>query len=885
MKKQTGTDASYKFLCTEAEDAHLAGDALKVIHITAVALNQLTDDLANGVKIPFANVRWAFYFSIYWANDDWKFAKLQETLKKFQPLKNREDSQLLHFLLFTFRSHLQGELDCTKLLSLDSKWIKKRSTESYDIAALTLTIELIWYWAPVSESWKTVALDWLEKAKPNSTFAISMELLIARLNTQSQLYESNVPLFTGIDKCKLRFQQKLLVECWGLFFDFKNDELAVKLKQLVNTGLSVDSPHYSSFFTLSHFSRVERESQESQYVSLSRIAHIEARRPAKLDHIIREKKFYSSYTTIAVAGFSDDTANARQDCIRHAARSQINALRNWDFGDWKTGERMKAKIYLEIGARKIRPFFELGLEAAARAGWIPKQGKSPHIDVCLNLLDSLSADDRERFAKKMLKLPKQSWDHVIRVLEELSDAIPESCLDELARWTIDCDQVLRSSKWSPGTSIGIWSDILEHIESKHMAFSILAPRVNEIASDFNHWHHEKELIVIWLVSAEKSLAENTLSKLIEGSCPDHGLADRFAIVFNSVKNRPELSDFAKTWLLGHVDSANIFDKFFLDHIEKIGVEKISDAKFYIGLRNEIIEFCNKNLRRKSDEPVEIGSTRNYHHFFQFLKTNKSDLELIDVLVKVIDKSAVHFVNKVEPLACLCHLVKYGPKVQAKLIFDKSKNWIREKITGQEIPFPGGPLSNVRVSGGNRVPVDGVFLMLLESFALKVPLQSKEMIFEWLTRHALSIRPTNCDSALRICIFIAISFGDESENVISIAAIASAIAQSSFASAPLEVIYGMGSALFPSDNEDFEEDYARHSSRRIFQELFLRYLERGATLANPLVRRSVAEFVGKWLDINSDIPALRILQDKLLEDPRLRVRSALKFRSKEQRTKN
>ena len=872
---------SFDFLCREAEEAHLAGDGLKVNHITTIALSSIrsNDQSIAKNKLTYSKVRWAYLFAIYWASDGWLRLEINESLKQFDEFADSSDEVLLQFLLNAVMN-CASDLDSSALLDLDKSWFQKHSQESFDVAAITFAIELIWNRHPETDNWKILAENWIGKIKSGTNLALAFAPLIERLKAQSDLYGGSDSLSDQSEKCGLSFMQQLLVKAWGNFFNCEIPELKNSLEKIVKSGLSVDSPNYSSFWTLSHFSRFERMSKECQYVSLTRIAHLEARRPVQIDQLYRDRKFHATYSALAVSGFSDGDASERLDCLRLAMKSQIHALRRWDFGDWIAAERNKAKIYLELGSKGTYPFFCKGIEFAARSFGIPEKGKFLHLDRCLDLLDSLDELQRIDFVNSIICLPKTSWSHSLRIFRELSDAIPNVCLASLAEWTLKVEKILGNQVFGGQTSLDIWTDILPFVGSSDAVTKILKERVYKIASSSRYWHQLEDFLFGWLIHVEESLAEQTLKVLFDAECSDHERKIRIHLVLNCAKNRSELLDICKPWLKLQVESGDdIFDAFLVDHLDSIGNVRVADKRFFDEFRQKILDYCDKQLSPNS-KSISIG-TFSFHHFFQFVKFSRTDTVLVERLSEVIDCENVPYFNKIEAIACLAHLVKYGPKIQAERIYQSAIPWLENGIKGRDIGQRGGPLSSFQTKGMSPDSTNQTFLMLLDAFAHQVPDKSRSGLAEWVVSKAVICPPAYADSVIRICLLTSLSFANKKERAASMIAMAAAVGQSAFTSAPQRVIHGFGSILLPEENVGEAKDHSDALIKTICGEIFFGYLRAGSKLADYFVRRSVAIFVSRWLSKSPQNfkTELEELRSTLLMDARQRVRDPLEERNK------
>ena len=188
------------------------------------------------------------------------------------------------------------------------------------------------------------------------------------------------------------------------------------------------------------------------------------------------------------------------------------------------------------------------------------------------------------------------------------------------------------------------------------------------------------------------------------------------------------------------------------------------------------------------------------------------------------------------VACRSNLVEYGPKVQAEKIFQSATSWLENGIKGRELMQPGGPLSSFQISGMSPDSIDQTFLMLLDSFANRIPEKARTRLAEWVVSEAVACSASHADSVIRICLLTAVSFAQQKDRAASMIAMAAAVGQSAFTSKPQRVIHGFGTILLPEKADGESTSRSESLMKTICGKIFLGYLQSGAKIADYSVRR-------------------------------------------------
>ncbi|MCC7422596.1 MAG: hypothetical protein IT428_20130 [Planctomycetaceae bacterium] len=427
-----------EYLRREAIDAHLAGDGMRVLHVCMIALDNLSgnNDKRRGLSL----VRWAFFLGLLWLLDDWLIYAIDSALEKVDDDScGGGDTALIRHIAHSIGAPAHLGDRALKSLEVDPDWLTSRSHSIEDVAALSLAIEVFWYHDPHGHRWSEVADRWISAVPEHSLGAATLGALRTRLATQTSFLFTDNKTGAAPEPAllqKMNREEQWLITGWSLYFNLETEALDSFLSGLA-TKLQVNNAYYIKLFPLFNWGRRFRKpgSHDGQFLSLSRRNLIASRQPADVFRERYKHQFSSAFSKLAQSGFSDASANDRIDCFRTAMVNQIQALRSWDVGRWIESEHMLAVSSLELGARGSLDLARRGVLHAVRSNTVEKPGFYPHLDRSLAILDALNEEGRHSLISELLSAPRVRWNSVNRVFAVVSDAIPESLIGSVAKWS------------------------------------------------------------------------------------------------------------------------------------------------------------------------------------------------------------------------------------------------------------------------------------------------------------------------------------------------------------------------------------------------------------------------------------------------------------------
>jgi len=870
--------SAFEYLRDEARDAHLAGDGLRVLHFSTVALNHVRSarGMAPESKVNLEHIRWAFYLGIYWLLDDW-FLHVTESALKHTASEGicTHDNAIINWLLTALKYPLRADIPDT-LVALPAEWLCARSMDVEDSAALTLALELCWHLDPRENAWKDVASEWIARSPDGTALRRSLEQLVARLAGQRGFRETGSPLVEESEiGLAITREQEWLLTAWRLYEECDFTALDRFLLEIA-PQIRVESPTYSQFFRVFHMSRIRRESKEDQFLSLSRRYFVMSRQPADIFRELRDERFSQAYSDLARSGFADHQASTRFTCFRMAMLNQLNALRSWDIGAWMTGVRQRGQAAVELGARGDLAFARAGVLALVRCQGIDTAGKYPHLDRCIQIFDALPEEDRRKLVLELIATKRILWPSANRVLSELSDAIPDSVLPEVARWTVRLERDDYHSSWAR-TRMQFWGDILWWAQSPQNLIEVLKPAFLAKGADSHSWDDLHGTLIAAIVKGTEATASEILEVILGTEPRDADASGRqFSIVYNVAKERPELKGRCTEWLRSHeLVRLEPFKAFMFRRLQEQTVRDDSDPddpELSEWLRRSLTEYCDARLQETRE--AQIGGPR-YHTAMRNLRWAQPEAELVAKIIAVVDADYVPFPNKVEPLACLASLAEHSPLEQRTVIAQSALRWLDAGILGRDF-LGGGPLSTGQLVGFGPEAVKPAFMLLIDSVAENHAQFSGRPLAEWVLMEGLRQPIDVIHNVIRIALNLSIHFFREDMGLgAALVGIAESAAQIAMNLQTAGVLSAYRSVVFPENPAASLHDWLSSPTGEICRKLLSRRIAEASLVVDPEGRAAAASTIKAWGQ--SGIPMAAPLEEvrrRLAADCRLRVRGAL-----------
>lgn len=874
LSSPSSVHQAFDYLRREAIDAHLAGDGMRVLHLCTVALDRIDHLQPSGApSLNLGDVRWAFFLGLYWMLDEWLTYDVNGALKHLttDDLSNW-DVKLIRFFLTTLEIPLNFEsVDDLKIAP--TEWLRQRSRESEDVTALTLAVELSWYEDARSPAWRELASQWIERCPKPSLLETELRRIVQRLDLQSRFRldgclpdDEEVPTDTNRE-------QRLLIKAWRLVYEAKFAELDAMVSEIVAL-IPVESPVYPAFFRVLHFSRMRRNSKESQFVSLSRRNYVESRQPALACQLLRDGRFDSSYADLARQDFPDGIRSRRFACFRMAMLNQLHALRSWDIGGWLLGERQRAQALLELCHRGYTDLAKDGILALRNGLDVPKPGEYPHFDKAIRVLDTLPEEDRTSVVRDVLASPRIALIAARRVLDELSDAIPDVDLPDVAAWYVrlELDEVHSQGMH---THLEKWGEILWWAENAADLVDILKPALAVKARNPACWDMLHATLASAIIKGTAHSAQEILSSLLDTPWPRHDFnRSRFSILSYVVRRRTEFAERCLAWMKEYAEERqDQFQLFQLRYLSSNDEAPKDDPRFRDWIRESVVESCRSRLAETSG-PQHFG-TLAYHAMMQTVTWDKPEPDLVNALTDLVDAEHVLYVNKDAPIRCLAVLASAGPKSQAEDIVRAAIRWLDHGIPGRDMG-DRGPLASIQFTGMGEDQAAAPFAHLLDALAERHCDLIGHRLAKWIMIEGVRRPPRLASRTIRTALHLSIGMMKKDEALsIALLGIAEAAAQIAYSTEPTTAIDGFRSLVLNDAPHPQLAAWLSSTAGALCIEMWQQRLVEASRLSNPSAREAAAFAIRRWEKSTITLPAsLRMVREQLTNDCRLRVRAAI-----------
>lgn len=869
---------SCAYLKEQAYASHLAGDGPRVAHLCAIALNAM---LSNE-RLELSHVRWAVFLGLHWWVDDWYQYFVRSALGRAK--KRNADPGLTSFAGFLAAAVSDGwDGDINGTVDVCAEWQSVDESDFADIVGITLAIEHVWIADPLAGAWKRVLDHWLANAggsaddTRDTPLSRSLITLKDRLEIQSRFLVNGTCLADSVESGqRLDAVTHALLSCWDDFFDGRFGELDKKLQKL-RPSIGADSPRFTQFSMIAHYSRTERatSAQDSQFLALSRVRYATTRHPSQFfDDIICER--YSEH--FVKLGRSDlRTAGAydRFNCIRLAKMLQLHGLRRWEVQQWLDGRSRQGWSLIEIAAATGQhEQAATGLFTLAATGTLPKDW-GPLVEACIRAYDSFDQARARALVEGLLSVRHFAWHAVYQLFVRLSDGIPESLLSDVARWSVRLETDPVYGKRSL-TYLQFWEAILWDAESSPEILQILLPQLVERAKIPHCWQVLQSVFSAAVMRGTIEQAEALLSSLgvsSSSSSHEHFDEDLFTILLNA-GTRPELREIALSVAhkLLERDPNDPIKAFYIRHFDGTRFERKDDSEFRSWLRSTLIEISDKCLSENSGK-VSFGY-RMLHEFVAKLTWPEAETELVEKLLEVINAPYVPYVNKTDPIACLAFLLDKEAEDRSVVISVALKAWLSQPIPGRDLGV-GGPLSIIQFNGLGPDSMYRALWVLLDAFASQHPGMVEPELSTWVLRHANRAASGVVAELLRVLANLS-TYYEQTDSLKSagLAYLAAAMARARFESSPREVYVALRTTLFDRHSAPTPVSLGRSASESL-REVAAESLLDVSRVTDPDARREAARLLVSWGSQEPLPGVLGVVLSKLSGDSRLRVRVVLK----------
>jgi hypothetical protein len=523
-------------------------------HLSTIALRSLVDlAKADHLTLPLKEIYWAAVFSLNWMVRDYSVTILRRDVYPHVVEREAAESEirrLVSAVLWLVEQPLAADPQLiVGLRGLTFEWTSGRE-EIEAVALLTFIAELLWFRDPVGDSWSSLLDEWIERSATH--IQTHLRQTAERLKAQSEI------AFPGEAHHRVEHlsdlfapELQMLHELWRVTLrcDFVEvDKLRSTLLPRLPAESWMESRIARILFDFHHATRGATAGfGDPQELGLTRRQLLTSGAKGHAVPEARDAHFADELAELLRAGPDAHKPANRFQCFRLAMLKEIFALREWDYGDWRESLQFQSACYLDAvrADRNLTAFATAGIRLAVAAR--NYQGtKDPLTRSSLIVLDRAAPDIREQLVRQLLHThPLQCFDS-LSALSDLSDAIPESMLHEVADWcakfVIDVGEKLEKARGSTAAPLAFWCHILEYVDSTPALCQRLFPAFLKEAAGLMPWLGKgREVFEQFLSCAAQEQAVQILDALACTRSKDAEVDfEHWGLIFNALLRRPEL---------------------------------------------------------------------------------------------------------------------------------------------------------------------------------------------------------------------------------------------------------------------------------------------------------------------------------------------------------
>ncbi|HEY3378408.1 MAG TPA: hypothetical protein VGL77_13025, partial [Armatimonadota bacterium] len=297
---------------------------------------------------------------------------------------------------------------------------------------------------------------------------------------------------------------------------------------------------------------------------------------------------------------------------------------------------------------------------------------------------------REQLVKQLISTrPLESF-KALNAFSILSDAIPESCLAGLARWSVEYITFPNQRSGWRAAPLSFWGPILSVYTVSTHVYDLLHPAVMSAAKRPIDWRvDDQRFLREYLLRAPIHLALEAGEAMLEVTVTNDSIESkqRWEYLYNASLNRPEfLHRFKKYLLEAATNPVLTHFNYYLDNPNDTSPAR-DDEELRNYCRQRIISQTDKVLQRSDKSHFEING--NSHQFIDRVSWSGSDLSLVNKLVDAINHSMVSSFEVIDFLSCLANLVERGGRSFADPLRKSYLSWLNKTPTGISLPFIDG----------------------------------------------------------------------------------------------------------------------------------------------------------------------------------------------------
>lgn len=865
------------YLRDYARAAHREGDGMLVQHLCTVALRSLID-LANAgtLRLSLRETYWAPVLQLYWLHRDYPLMLLRhEIWPKLSARETPENEvrRCVDALLWMVEQPLtNGEPVRAQLSDLTLDWITGHE-EIEAAVLLTFLAELLWHRNTDGPSWRTFLTEWQQRAPEHLRTLLSQTAERLRAQTVIASPESTS---SGPEELSDSFVPEIqtLHRLWlaALRCDFARVE---ELRESLVPRLSGESwAEDRAARIIFDFHRATGAGtavrEDPQELGLTRRLLLTAGVKGHAVSEARDANFAEEFAEVLRGGVNAHKPGERFHCFRLAMLKELAALREWDYANWVEALDFGSACFLEAAHADPSLGFlaAQGIDLAVQARGF--QGRKDLLTrAALLALDRAPVEARERLVRRLLRVhPLQRYD-ALTALAEISDAIPEPLMAEVAEWCVQFvvhdSEKLAKARGSTAAPLAMWRHILGRVDGTADLCRHLFPAFLKEAANSRTWFGDAvPTLGRFLQHADESNARAILDVLTQTDAPeDVRDFERWRLVYNALFARPELRDARYLELLRKTAHKPLRAHYLRRFDEGASTDAYpSDPALTIWLR----ELLLKRDFTTNFDGITIG-------WLALVRWTEAEIALVDQMIGLIDDPRCSCWLISSSLACLAEIVDVADRAVITRVQPALERWLRQSPTGQN-RNQTSPFSVQRNIEPDQNDVDDAVAQL----ALAILRAGGEGLLPAVQRFVARLPAVPCASAVPSLAALACdvaSRSDETERS-ELLATARALCQVAFALAETEPDWMTACARTLVNLHSVFEEHPNLFSAEQFEFLYA-LLPTSASLSDPMARATAAELISWFVDHGKADATMEKALETLRNDPRARVRHRAKTR--------
>ena len=661
---------AYEYLKKQAIEAHLAGDAYKVIHICNVGIENLKSIKGDNFKNVISAIRsndnvkfqlqddldfkawhWCFSLYTYWHTGSFGNFSFVEKLEAISQQKNKKKlkayKKFITWLVSLIESNVELKKDNVKFNINDfSDFFKSKEDE--DIVLITYALELIFTKSEDKKLWVNYYNIFLKNAVKNIKLKTILTSLYNRLCWQSKIFFA-----VKIDEFDYRnkSEKNSIEEGVSFYYDCDSRNL---LEYIENSKkyISLDSPNYIPFAQLLR-SLFFIWSEENKKLSEFR---------ENYNWNIEEAKYMLAGNSIKINVFIDNLENAlnKNESSAKAWLLMIHSLRNWLIYSFVSSCR-HLKLYFEKLPNCDDKILSYGLK-----GHEIDKNKDTKLRKVIYGFDLLDIEKQKRIFIEILTCPNVILYRAHELVTMLSDSIPYDLLPDFADWTLKLEEKKASTNGAKFTWLEFWNDIFIYADPQNEYFEVainkLSDTIFKCLENPGFWHMYGTLFQNFARASKFKTSSMFIKKLKKIEINDNNFKhNRWTIIYNTCRDNHDLLKENVNWLSNNSSFslvAEVYTFKLLSSKIKANVERSKLRNANNKLKKNIITSATKELKdilanNGYPQQTQLSKIDN----IEFLEWDNNTIDFVRLLIEAYNKTNIYPLNKWNILQYLKNIIQ------------------------------------------------------------------------------------------------------------------------------------------------------------------------------------------------------------------------------------